>query len=1085
SAWPPSTPDAALQNVSFLTGTALDFGQDGKEEFVTVFRDANGRMRTQMYANDSTVTLQDPNFSNHQFFSVGAIIRKPGGGFNRLVVASRSATASMQVVEIGPATGETFGLWRTNQNNRGEPELISLAVGDLDGDGSRDDIVVAFKPASGSAQIVVLTPDSRIPATGSGSNFVVGMREIASKSLNIGDPLSLRVATGDLNGDNKDEIIYAQEQMGTTSPPSLSQGIAISTFNLSYNADRTVGQFNDWSRLDFSDATSDMALAVGDTDRDGLKEIVLGYQGYFDNRLVIRIFDGQGSSPSGGGPINTTPVERNRFENAENNRTTADELQLAVGDMDRDGYDDIVAAFRDAGNAIQTIRLKDRTPSETGLGLQLLSTLRDGSGNRANANNLTLALGDMNDDSLKAHYAPIGSSTLQCKTVVEPNITAAVFAPPYWEHIQANQQRYASIGESRTQAETNETAFTSFRSHSVSVYFGAGVDAIAASAKARITAGYEWSASVTNSGGDTVSKTTREGWLNPAGSFVVADNSRYKCYSYQPRIGGVDVDGAVRFCQFLGQSELAPVLDTWDAQFGPITNPDGLQWTPITRDWASLTHFRGSSAVQSDGNANASRAVDGNTDGNAANNSVSFTAQSQSPWWQVDLGSVQPISHVKVWNRTDRTCGQLACSAQLKDFYVFVSDVDPRTISNDPNVLRADSRVRSYFTSGFGGEVTNFLTLRNNFEPINGRFVRVQLAGSGVLSLAEVQVFSGNQIEPDRYPTAVRDPVPNDGWFLATIFNPATQGYEEVRVRGNLKWNGADNGVLANKSVGPGEGLPTWSLTQERTNFTTTKDEVSNSVRVGAQFDVEAGVFSKVQFGGSYEFTAGLTQENTRSISWGTGFEIGGGVQGFPSRINGQLVTWPDQCTYRFQPYYYEVEQQSSTGYSHRMLVVDYIVPDTLNRRTGSNPASDLRACKAQLVQQPVIESNFENGAPGSVFVISGRGFSPNSPARVELLKPGETSFNQLTTLTTTSNGTLSFVLTIPQNAPVGTYRVRVSANAPGVSLAQASQVSRELTLNIAANAPTRTEQPGGGTTVDIDGRTTFRGFIYLPLMTR
>src|SRR5262245_18876237 len=68
--------------------------------------------------------------------------------------------------------------------------------------------------------------------------------------------------------------------------------------------------------------------------------------------------------------------------------------------------------------------------------------------------------------------------------------------------------------------------------------------------------------------------------------------------------------------------------------------------------------------------APASRGVDGNTSGNWANNSVTHTATEHQPWWQVDLGSIQQIEVVKLWNRTD------CCSDRLSNFYVLDSN-DP------------------------------------------------------------------------------------------------------------------------------------------------------------------------------------------------------------------------------------------------------------------------------------------------------------------------------------------------------------------------------------------------------------------------
>jgi RHS repeat-associated protein len=72
--------------------------------------------------------------------------------------------------------------------------------------------------------------------------------------------------------------------------------------------------------------------------------------------------------------------------------------------------------------------------------------------------------------------------------------------------------------------------------------------------------------------------------------------------------------------------------------------------------------------------ATASRANDGNTDGNFADASVSHTDYQNQPWWQVDLGSSQQISNVNVWNRTD------CCQSRTSNFNVIVSDQPITTV---------------------------------------------------------------------------------------------------------------------------------------------------------------------------------------------------------------------------------------------------------------------------------------------------------------------------------------------------------------------------------------------------------------------
>lgn len=67
----------------------------------------------------------------------------------------------------------------------------------------------------------------------------------------------------------------------------------------------------------------------------------------------------------------------------------------------------------------------------------------------------------------------------------------------------------------------------------------------------------------------------------------------------------------------------------------------------------------------------ASKGNDGNTNGvhNGANGYPCFhTLSDEEAWWEVDLGSVQHIDEIKIWNRTDGNFDR------FKNFYVLVSD---------------------------------------------------------------------------------------------------------------------------------------------------------------------------------------------------------------------------------------------------------------------------------------------------------------------------------------------------------------------------------------------------------------------------
>lgn len=123
-----------------------------------------------------------------------------------------------------------------------------------------------------------------------------------------------------------------------------------------------------------------------------------------------------------------------------------------------------------------------------------------------------------------------------------------------------------------------------------------------------------------------------------------------------------------------------------------------------------------------------SRAVDGDTDGRWRSGTTTHTASESQPWWQVDLGSVNTISYVNLFNRSD-SC----CSDRLSNFYVLVSDTAFNSTDLDSTIDQ--SGVDSYY---FGSTAASPTVLDINRS---GRYVRVQLTGTNPLSLAEFEVL--------------------------------------------------------------------------------------------------------------------------------------------------------------------------------------------------------------------------------------------------------------------------------------------------------------------------------------------------------
>jgi alpha-L-fucosidase len=169
----------------------------------------------------------------------------------------------------------------------------------------------------------------------------------------------------------------------------------------------------------------------------------------------------------------------------------------------------------------------------------------------------------------------------------------------------------------------------------------------------------------------------------------------------------------------IGSARGLPAIATF-AAYGDGAPPANLALgRPATQ---STTHDLG---------ADASRAVDGNTDGNFWDNSVTHTSDTRpdpAPWWQVDLGDSAPIGTINIYNRTD------CCAERLSDYWVFTSDT-PFDTTKTPDEQAATPGVWStHETTQAGGP--SQLTVG-----ATGRYVMIQQNGPTVLSLAEVEVM--------------------------------------------------------------------------------------------------------------------------------------------------------------------------------------------------------------------------------------------------------------------------------------------------------------------------------------------------------
>jgi len=115
----------------------------------------------------------------------------------------------------------------------------------------------------------------------------------------------------------------------------------------------------------------------------------------------------------------------------------------------------------------------------------------------------------------------------------------------------------------------------------------------------------------------------------------------------------------------------------------------------------------------------ASRAIDGDTNGSYSAGSTSWTTSAANAWWQVELDDTYMIDEITIFGRTDE-----CCKDRTKNFTVSVLDANDSVTYSESFESYPDPSV-SFFANG-----------------VEGKTIKIQLNESGPIFLAEVQVYS-------------------------------------------------------------------------------------------------------------------------------------------------------------------------------------------------------------------------------------------------------------------------------------------------------------------------------------------------------
>ena len=126
--------------------------------------------------------------------------------------------------------------------------------------------------------------------------------------------------------------------------------------------------------------------------------------------------------------------------------------------------------------------------------------------------------------------------------------------------------------------------------------------------------------------------------------------------------------------------------------------------------------------------AEASRAVDGNTDGNFwGGNSTSLTNWVAHPYLEIDLGEVYEIDKIEIWNRTD------CCTELFSNYHILVSN----------NAFTSFDLAETLNQTGVTSFFQSTTAARPTAQDINisGRYIRIQLEGTSFLAISEIKVI--------------------------------------------------------------------------------------------------------------------------------------------------------------------------------------------------------------------------------------------------------------------------------------------------------------------------------------------------------
>ena len=330
-----------------------DFNGDGKPDLAVAVESSN---TVEVLLNTTAPGASTPSFAPAVGFAVGsnpysvAVADINGDGKPDLVVANRSSnTASVllnttapgaAVPSFAPAVDFTVGAG-----------AYSLALGDINGDGRPDIVVTSAQSNTVSVLLNTTAPGAALPSFAPKVDFSVG----ANPRF---------VAVGDLNGDGRPDLVVSNRDSDTVSVlmNTTAPGAAVPSFA---------------PAVDFAAGSQPRPVALGDLNRDGRLDLVVGDEGTETVSVLINT-----TAPGAAAPSFAPAVEF-----ATNGLVPR---SVAVADLNGDGKLDLLVA--DIGSALLSVLVNTTAPGASSPSFVLQA------GFAANLEPNSLAIADFNGD---------------------------------------------------------------------------------------------------------------------------------------------------------------------------------------------------------------------------------------------------------------------------------------------------------------------------------------------------------------------------------------------------------------------------------------------------------------------------------------------------------------------------------------------------------------------------------------------------------------------------------------------------------------------------------------------------------------